>query len=54
MLLLSPWQLLLLTSFNTQLESKMKEKIDEEFSSKVDFSQEKDLFHGYACESTIV
>lgn len=29
-----------------QLESKMKEKIDKEFSSKVDFSQEKDLFHG--------
>ena len=25
----------------------MKEKIDKEFSSKVDFSQEKDLFHGY-------
>ena len=30
---------------NIQLESKMKEEIDEEFSSKVDFSQEKDLFH---------
>ncbi|XP_065890421.1 vacuolar protein sorting-associated protein 53 homolog [Dysidea avara] len=28
-----------------QLESKMQEKIDEELSSKVDFSQEKDLFH---------
>ena len=25
----------------------MKEKIDEEFASKVDFSQEKDLFHRY-------
>ena len=32
---------------NVQLEFKMKEKIDEEFSSKVDFSQEKDLFHRY-------
>ena len=26
----------------------MKEKIDEEFSPKVDFSQEKDLFHRYS------
>ena len=26
----------------------MKEKIDEEFSPKVDFSQERDLFHRYS------
>ena len=38
--------LLQLNSFYPmQLESKMQEKIDEELSSKVDFSQEKDLFH---------
>jgi len=33
--------------FNIQLESKMKETIDDEFSWKVDFSQEKDLLYRY-------
>ena len=44
---MSLWQLWLPKVLNIQLESKMKEKIDEEFSPKVDFSQEKDLFHRY-------